>query len=140
MSTSERAGPATLPLFAAALAVNWAFDALSWCAPALSPPHLLLRYASELVAHLVSPWAMALTASPVLAAIGVLLSRVVPPGAPHRRASLTAWISGFWVLSEGLLALTWLSAPWGVLAASVLFGFVRSAAMASALVWASGGR
>ena len=137
---AEETKRGTLALFAAALAVNWAFDGFSLLAEALAPPHLLLRYASELVSHLVSPWAMALTASPVLAAIGVLLVGVVPRGTSRRFLRLTAWLSFFFILAEGLLGLVWLSAPGPLLASSVLFGLVRSAAVARALVWIDGGR
>jgi len=129
----EKTARGTVLLFATALAVNWGFDALSLCAPALAPPHLLLRYASEPVSHLVSPLAMSLTACPVLAAIGVLLARAEPPGTPRRGLRLAAWLAGFFALSEGLLAYVWLSAPGPLLAGSLLTGALRSAALAWAL-------
>ncbi|HTP51553.1 MAG TPA: hypothetical protein VMK42_12700 [Anaeromyxobacteraceae bacterium] len=127
-------------LFAAALAVNLAFDALFLAGERLAPPHLLLRYAPEFVAQMVSPLGMSLSASPVLAAIAVLVANAVPPGTGQRFLRLAGWLAGFWALSEGLLALVWLSAPAGLVAGGLALGLPRSAAVAFVLVRLDGGR
>lgn len=119
---------------AAAWAVNLAFDCLSRAVPALSPPHLLMRYAPDFASQMASPLSMALAASFVLSALGVLLLSLVPPGTPRPEVRLTAWFFSFFAVTEGLFALAWLSAPAGLLAGSLLFGLVRSAAVAWVLV------
>jgi len=129
-----------LVLFAAALAANLAFDALLEAGEALAPPHLLIRYAPDFVSHMVTPLGMSLAASPVLAAIAVLLLGVVPRQASRRALRLAAWLGGFWVLAEGLLALVWLSAPGPLLAGAVAFGLLRSYAVAVLLVRLDGGK
>ncbi len=132
MSQPRRAG--TTVLFAAAWGVNVAFDAAGWFLGALPPPHLLVQHMPEMIRGMVSPGVISPAASAALAAIDVLLLGVVPQSAPRRVATLTAWLVGFWILSEGLLAWVWLSAPAGTVVLALLGGVVRSAAVAWVLV------
>jgi hypothetical protein len=117
-----------IALLAAAWAVNLAFDGVGWLVPGIAPPHLLLRYAPEFVQQMVTPGIMGPIASAVLAGIAVLLVGVVPPAAPRRALALSAWILGFFVFAEGLLALVWLDAPWPLVLGGLAFGAVRSGA------------
>jgi hypothetical protein len=132
MPEPRRAG--TLVLFVAAWAVNLAFDGLGWFARVLPPPHLLVEHMPEMIRGMVSPAVIGPVATAVLAGIDVLLIGVVPPAAPRRTGTLAAWLFGFWVLAEGLLAWVWLSAPGGLVAVAVLGGAVRSIAVAWVLV------
>lgn len=128
MSTRKRPGP--IVLFLVAWGANLAFDGLSWASPALSPPHLLLRYMPEMIRGMVSPAVLAPMASLVLAAIDMLLLSIVPPEAPRRLPHLLGWLLGFWLLSEGLLAWVWLDAPGGAVFAALATGIPRSLAVA----------
>jgi hypothetical protein len=132
--SEPRQGGHPILLLAAALGVNLAFDGLAWAVPFLAPPHLLLRHAPEFVRDMLSPAVVSPAASFVLSLIYLLMLGVVPPGAPSRTARLGAWIFGFWLLAEGLLALVWLSAPAGAVAAGLASGVPRSLAAAWALV------
>jgi hypothetical protein len=125
--SDEKSPRGPIALLGAAWAVNVAFDVVGWFIPGLAPPHLLLRYAPEFVQQMVTPAVMGPVASAVLAGIDVLLVGVVPPGTRRRPLVLSAWILGFFVLAEGLLALVWLSAPWALVLGGLAFGVVRSA-------------
>lgn len=133
----KRAGP--LVTFLAAWGVNLAFDGVGWLVPGLTPPHLLLRYAPDFVAQMVSPGVMAPMASVVLAAIDMLMLGVVPPGARRRALHLSLWMLAFFVFAEGLLAITWLDAPAGAVAGGLAFGAVRSGAAGWLLARLQGG-
>jgi hypothetical protein len=126
--SDERSPRGPIALLAVAWAVNVAFDVVGWVVPGLAPPHLLLRYAPEFVQQMVTPGVMSPVASAVLSAIDVLLVGIVPPGTVRRPLVLSAWILGFFILAEGLLALVWLSAPWPLVLGGLAFGVVRSAA------------
>jgi hypothetical protein len=117
-------------LFLGAWGENLAFDALSRVLPPLAPPHLLTAYMPEAIRAMVSPAVLAPVTSAVLAAIALLVLSLVPPGTPGRVLRLSAWLLGFWFLSEGLLAWVWLDAPAGVVAVSLTGGIPRSVAVA----------
>jgi hypothetical protein len=121
-------------LFLGAWGENLAFDALSRVLPPLAPPHLLTAYMPEAIRAMVSPAVLAPVTSAVLAAIALLVLSLVPPGTPGRVLRLTAWLLGFWFLSEGLMAWVWLDAPASVLVPSLAFGVVRSLVVAALLV------
>jgi hypothetical protein len=137
--SEEKAPRGPIALLGAAWALNVAFDGVGWLVPGLAPPHLLLRYAPEFVQQMVTPAVMGPVASAVLAAIDVLLVGIVPPGTRRRAIVLAAWIFGFFVLAEGLLALVWLSAPVALVLGGLAFGAVRSAAAGWALARLSEG-
>ncbi len=132
MTEPMRAG--TLALFAAAWAINLAFDGLGWFAGLLPPPHLLVQYMPEMIRGMVSPGVVSPVASAVLAGIAVLLLGVVPLEAPRRTLAVATWIFGFWLLSEGLLAWVWLSGPGAAAPLGLAAGAVRSAVVAWVLV------
>lgn len=132
MTEPKRAG--TLALFAAAWAANLAFDGLGWFTGLLPPPHLLVQFMPEMIRGMVSPAIVAPVASAVLAGIDVLLLGVVPLAQPRRVALVAAWIFGFWVFAEGLLAWVWLGEPGAAAPLGVAAGAVRSAAIAWLLV------
>lgn len=132
MAGSWRSGGVSL--FVGAWAGNLAFDALSRVLPALTPPHLLHAYMPEAIRAMVSPAVLAPVTSAVLAGIALLCLSLVPPGTPRRVLRLTAWLLGFWVLSEGLMAWVWLDAPASVVAVSLTGGIPRSLAVAWLLV------
>jgi hypothetical protein len=127
---AERNGAGATVLFLAAWAVNLAFDGLAFLSLRVGPPHLLHPYMPEAIRGMVSPFVLAPVTSAVLAAIALLVLSLVPPGSPHRVRRLTAWMAGFWLLSEGLLAWVWLDAPAGLVVASLAAGLVRCAALA----------
>ncbi len=128
MATGRKPGGVTL--FLGVWGVNLAVDAASRAVPALTPPHLLHAYMPEAIRDMVSAEVIAPMASAVLAAIALLVLSLVPPGTPRRWARLTAWLLGFWVLSEGLLAWVWLDAPATVVLVAVTGGLPRSALVA----------
>jgi hypothetical protein len=127
-----------IALFLGAWGVNLAFDALSRVLPSLAPPHLLHAYMPEAIRDMVSPAVLAPVTSAVLAAIALLVLSLAPPGTPGRVLRLTAWLLGFWLLSEGLLAWVWLDAPGVVVATSLAAGIPRSLAVAFVLSWLQG--
>jgi hypothetical protein len=120
-------------LFLGAWAENLVFDMLGRFVPAIAPPHLLHAYMPEAIRDMVSPEVLAPVTSAVLAAIALLCLSLVPPGTPRRVLRLSAWLLGFWILSEGLLAWVWLDAPLGVVAASLAGGIPRSLVVAALL-------
>lgn len=132
MARSWRSGG--VALFVGAWAGNLAFDALSRAVPALAPPHLLHAYMPEAIRAMVSPAILAPVTSAVLAGIALLCLSLVPPGTPRRVVRLSAWLLGFWALSEGLMAWVWLDAPAAVVAVSLTGGIPRSLAVAWLLV------
>ncbi len=125
---------AALALLAALLhlALDWIFHFAEWS----SPPHLLVRHAPE-VFQVLSPLAVGVAASAVNGVISlVALLSVAPadgPPPPRRTLVLGLVLWGFWILSEGLLALVWLSAPALVVLGGLFFGFPRSLLLAWAL-------
>jgi len=130
-------GPRLLGLAAIAAGMNLALDGLSWLVPFAAPPHLLLRYAPEFVREMLGPLAVSIAASAVWGLIGLIALLAIEPGAapPARRVRIFATaLWGFWLLSEGLMALVWLEAPWGPVLGGLLAGIPRSAAVAWALV------
>lgn len=128
---------AALALLAALLhlVLDWLFHFAEWS----SPPHLLVRHAPE-VFQMLSPLAVGIAASAVNGAISLIALLSVDPGEgrpPARRSialGLVLW--GFWILSEGLLALVWLSAPALTVLGGLAFGLPRSLLMAWLLGWA----
>ncbi len=131
-------GPRLLGLAALGASLHLALDGLCWLVPFAAPPHLLLRYAPEFVRDMVGPLGVGIAASIIWGIIAVIALVAVEPGAssPARRARvLAALLWGFWLLSEGLLALVWLEAPWGLVLGGLAAGLPRSAAVAWSLVW-----
>ena len=126
-------GPRLIGLVALAAGLHLALDALCWLVPWTAPPHLLLRYAPEFVRHMVGPLGVSIAASAVWGLIGVITLVAVEPGAgpPARRVRVLATVLwGFWLLSEGLMSLVWLDAPWGPVLGGLAAGIPRSAAVA----------
>lgn len=118
---------AALALLAALLhlALDWLFHFAEWS----SPPHLLVRHAPE-VFQMLSPMAVGIAASAVngvISLVALLSVASAEGGEPARRTlvlGLVLW--GFWILSEGLLALVWLSAPPATVIGGLVFGLPRS--------------
>lgn len=118
---------AALALLAALahLALDWLFHFAEWA----TPPHLLVRHAPE-VFQMLSPLAVGVAASAVNGVISLIALLSVAPPAGWRRArralvlGLVLW--GFWILSEGLLALVWLSAPAPTVLGGLAMGLPRS--------------
>ncbi len=114
------------------LGLDWLLHFAEWT----SPPHLLVRHAPELF-QLLSPLAVGIAASSVngvISLIGLLLVDPAagrPPARPTLVLGLVLW--GFWILSEGLLALVWLSAPALAVLGGLAFGLPRSLLVAWAL-------
>lgn len=122
---------------ALAAGLHIVLDGLSWLVPWAAPPHLLLRYAPDFVREMVGPPGMSIAASAIWGIIGVIALLAVGPGVappPRRARVLAAVLWAFWLLSEGLMALVWLDAPWGPVLGGLLAGIPRSAAVAWALV------
>ena len=116
--------------------MHLALDGLTWLVPLAAPPHLLLRYAPELVREMVGPLGVGIAASAIWGIIGVIALLAIEPGAvsPAPRLRVLAWLLwGFWLLSEGLMALVWLEAPWGPVLGGLAAGLPRSALVAWAL-------
>ncbi len=128
MAKGRKAG--AMVLLGAAWGVNLAFDGLAWIAPQLAPPHLLTSYMPEAIRDMISRDVLAPVTSAVLAAIALLVLSLVPPEAPRRVLRLTAWLLGFWLLSEGLLAWVWLDAPAVAVALALAGGIPRSLVVA----------
>lgn len=130
-------GPRLLGLTVLAAGLHLALDGLSWLVPLAAPPHLLLRYAPEFVREMVGPLGVSIAASIVWGLIGVIALMAIEPSAtpPARRVRIFATVLwGFWLLSEGLMALVWLDAPWGPVLGGLAAGIPRSALVAWALV------
>ena len=128
MATARTSG--AVVLFFVAWGVNLAFDGLAWIATQFAPPHLLNAYMPEAIRDMVSRDVLAPVTSAVLAAIALLVLSLVPREAPRRVAHLTAWLLGFWLLSEGLLAWVWLDAPAMVVVLALAGGIPRSLVVA----------
>ncbi len=128
MARGKEAG--AVVLLGAAWGANLAFDALAWIAAPFSPPHLLTGYMPEAIRDMVAREVLAPVTSAVLAAIALLVLSIVPPEAPRRVLRLTAWLLGFWLLSEGLLAWVWLDAPALAVAVALAGGIPRSLVVA----------
>jgi hypothetical protein len=131
---TPRRGASTPVLLLAALATNLAFDGAAALLAPIAPPHLLLQHAPEFVRQMLSPAVVSPAAAFVLSLIDLLLLGVVPAGTPRRTRAVAAWIFGFWLLAEGLLAWVWLSAPAGEVATGLAAGALRSLAAAWVLV------
>jgi hypothetical protein len=84
----------------------------------------------EAIRDMISRDVLAPVTSAVLAAIALLVLSLVPPEAPRRVLHLAAWLLGFWVLSEGLLAWVWLDAPAIVVMGALAGGVPRSLVVA----------
>lgn len=137
-TASERplSGPRLLGLALLASGLDLALDGITWLVPLAAPPHLLLRHAPDFVRQVVGPLGVSIAASIVWGLIGVLALLAVEPGAaPRARRAriLAALLWGLWLLSEGLLALVWLDAPWAQVLGGLAAGLPRSAAVAWAL-------
>ena len=124
--------------------VHLGFDALSSRWPGSTPPHLQLAYAPEFVREMLSPLAVGIAASAVNGAIaGVALLAVAPwdgPARGRRALRLGIVLFGFWILSDGLLALVWLSAPWPLVLGGLAAGLPRSLAVGWLLASLAGPR
>lgn len=118
-----------------ATAAHLAFDAISSRLPWTTPPYLL-------VDHVAGPFrdVVALDRTSVVVAVAIAASAVnglitatlaaALDGTDRRVRGLGLLLSGLWVLSGGLLALIYLSAPVGILAGSLAAGIPRSFALA----------
>jgi hypothetical protein len=130
-ATVGNARAASLFLVAALahLALDWLSSRSSWT----TPPHLQLSYAPELVREMLTPLSVGIAASGVNGAIAAIALLAVDPwagSAPGRRiVRLGLLIWGFWLLSDGLLALVWLSAPWSLVLGGLAAGLPRSLAV-----------
>ncbi len=117
------------------LALDWLLHFAEWS----SPPHLLVRHAPE-VFQVLSPLAVGIASSAVNGVISLIALLSVHPGdgrPPARRVvALGLMLWGFWILSEGLLALVWLSAPAFTVLGGLAFGLPRSLLVAWLLGWA----
>ncbi len=126
-----------LGLVAAAAGLHLLLDGVCWLVPFAAPPHLLLRYAPEFVRDMVGPLGVGIAASIIWGLIAVIALAALEPGggSPGRRTRiLAAMLWGFWLLSEGLMALVWLDAPWGLVLGGLVAGLPRSALVAWALL------
>lgn len=132
MATGRKAG--AMVLLGAAWGANLAFDGLAWIAARFAPPHLLTGFMPEAIRDMIAREVLAPVTSAVLAAIALLVLSIVPPEAPRRVLRLTAWLLGFWLLSEGLLAWVWLDAPAATVAVALAGGIPRSLVVAWLLV------
>jgi hypothetical protein len=127
--TSARAAALSLAAALAHLALDW----LSSLSPWTTPPHLQLAYAPEIVREMLSPLSVGIAASAVNGAIaGIALLAVDPwagPAPGRRTLRLGLALFGFWLLSDGLMALVWLSAPWPLVLGGLSAGLPRSLAV-----------
>ena len=130
-------GTRLLGLALLASGLHLALDGLCWLAPWAAPPHLLLRYAPDFVREMVGPLGVGIAASLIWGIIAIIALVAVEPGAgppAHQVRILAAVLWGFWLLSEGLMALVWLDAPWGPVLGGLAAGIPRSALVAWVLV------
>src|SRR5574342_608661 len=126
-------GPKLLGLVAIAAGLHLALDGLAWLIPYPAPRHLPLRYAPEFVRDMVGPLGVGIAASIIWGLIAVMALAALGPGgeAPARRVRiLAAVLWGFWLLSEGLMALVWLDAPWVPVLGGLAAGIPRSVLVA----------
>lgn len=140
---SDRPRLLGLRIFAAAFAANLVFDALGARLPWTTPPWLLLDHLAGLFKELLSaePDAgsfldrssigigMSIGASGVNAIIAALLATAFEDQ-PRRVRALGGSLAGLWLLSGGLMMITYLSPPWGVALGSLASGLPRSFALA----------
>jgi hypothetical protein len=133
---SQRTLRTRVPVTAVVAAVaHLTFDAvasrLSWT----TPPYLLLDHVAGPFRDIVAidrtsvGIAVAIAASSVNGLITATLAAALD-GTERRVRGLGLLLSGLWVLSGGLLALLYLSAPLGILAGSLAAGVPRSFAVA----------
>ena len=137
VGAKPRTGPKLLGLAALAGCLHLGLDGLAWLVPWAAPPHLLLRYAPDFVREMVGPLGVGIAASLIWGIIAIIALVAVEPGAgpPARRVRILATVLwGFWLLSEGLMALVWLDAPWGPVLGGLAAGIPRSALVAWVLV------
>jgi hypothetical protein len=121
--------PVRLALLAGA--VHLALDGLSSRLEAVTPPYLLLAYAPEVFREVLDPVGVAIAASLVQGVMSALIGAAFEQKPRGRRVlplALALW--GLWILSGGLLALVYLSAPWPVALGSLAAGLPRAAAVA----------
>lgn len=129
-----------LALAALAGGLHLAFDAVTAQVHAIAPPHLLLDHAAELFKDLLAfdrtaiLITVSVAASAVNGAIAALMAVALEETEASRRRRTLAWVlTGFWVLSGGLLILVYLSPPWGVALGSLAAGVPRAWGIAWAL-------
>jgi hypothetical protein len=121
----------TIVAAAAHLALDAIASRLSWT----TPPYLLLDYVSGPFRDIVAldrasvGIAVAIAASSVNGLITATLAAALDD-TERRVRGLGLLLSGLWVLSGGLLALIYLSAPFTILAGSLAAGVPRSFAVA----------
>jgi len=133
---SERTLRTRVPVTAAVAAVaHLALDAVASRVSWATPPYLLLDHVAGPFRDVVAldrtsvAIAVAIAASSVNGLITATLAAALDEtGRPVRALGLL--LSGLWLLSGGLLALIYLSAPLGVLAGSLAAGVPRSFAIA----------
>jgi hypothetical protein len=126
-------GPRLIGLVAVAAGLHLALDGVAWLVPYAAPPHLLLRYAPEFVRDMVGPLGVGIAASIIWGVIAVIALAALGPGggAPARRVRiLAAVLWGLFLLSEGLMALVWLDAPWMPVLGGLAAGIPRSVLVA----------
>jgi hypothetical protein len=130
--TPARPPPRLGRLFALSGLAHLAADALASRLVATTPPYLLLRYAPEAFQGFLDPIGVSIAASAVNAAISTIMAVALEhlPRGRRRFLSLGGLLAALWVLSGGLLALIYLSAPWPVTLGSLAAGLPRAAAVA----------
>lgn len=119
-------------LTAVAAAVHLGCDALSSRLLATTPPYLLLQYADEAFRTLLSPIAVSIATSAVNGAIAGLIGAALEES-PRRLRAVAVVLTGLWLLSSGLLALIYLSVPWGIALGGLAAGVPRGLAVAWAV-------
>jgi hypothetical protein len=123
--------PRPFRLALSAAAVHLAFDGLSSRLEATTPPYLLLAHAPEVFRDVLDPVGVAIAASLVQGIMSALIGAAFEERPRGRRVlplGLALW--GLWILSGGLLALVYLSAPWTVTLGSLAAGLPRTVAVA----------
>lgn len=140
MTQDGPSAPRIVALALAAALIHLAADWASLHVPGAAPPHLRLEYAPEVFQTI--PWlAVSIASSAVngiIAAIALVALDSVAPQQPARPSAprwplLGGVLFGFWVLSDGLMALVWLSLPAGAALAGLGAGLPRCLAVGYAL-------
>ena len=96
-----------------------------------TPPHLLLRHAPEVFRDFLDPVGVSIAASLVGGVMSALVALAFEDRPRGRRARpLAVSLAGRWLLSGGLFAAVYLSAPWSVVVGSLAAGIPRAVVVA----------